>query len=90
MLIPHQQRTFTENKNGAGEDLYLSGGTRWRTTTGEDELGPGSEQSDGLRNRRSRGGEGEKIAESREAEIGKGKKALDIIDPIAAVGNAGF
>ena len=36
---------FTENKNGAGEDLYLSGGTRRRTTTGEDELGAGSEQS---------------------------------------------
>ena len=71
-------------------DLYLSGGTRWRTTTGEDKVGPGSEQSDGLRNRRSRGGEGEKIAEMREGEIGKGEKALDIIGPIAAVGNGGF
>ena len=58
---PSLWRTFIENKNGAGEDLYLSGATRRRTTTGEDELGPGSEQSDGLRNRRSRGGEGEKI-----------------------------
>ena len=44
---PHQQRPFTENTNGAGEgeDLYLSVGTRRRTTTGDDELGAGSEQS---------------------------------------------
>ena len=72
---PSLWRTFTENKNGAGEDLYLSGGTRWKTTNGEDEIGPGSEQSDGLRNRRSRGGEGDKKAESRGNRKGKrGKK----------------
>ena len=74
MLIPHQQRTFTENKNGAGEDLYLSRGTRWRTTTGEDELGPGSEQSDGLCNRRSRGGEEKGKAESRKQKGENGEK----------------
>ena len=56
----------------------------------EDDHRGGRGQSDGLRNRRSRGGEGEKIAEMREGEIGKGEKALDIIGPIAAVGNAGF
>ena len=71
-------------------DLYLSGGTRWRTTTGEDDLGPGSDQSDGLCKRRSRGGEGEKKAASREAERGEWRKALDIIRPIAAVPNDDF
>ena len=88
MLIPHQQRPFPENKNEAGEDLYLSGGTRRRTTTGEEELSAGSEQSDRLRNRRSRGGEGEKKAESRKQKGENGSPNL--IRPIAAVPNDGF
>ena len=66
---PTQQRPFTENKNGAGEDLYLSGGTRRRTTTGEDELGAGSEQSDRTAQPEQRGRRGEKA--SRRGENGE-------------------
>ena len=69
MLIPHQQRPFTENKNGAGEDLYLSGGTRRRTSSAQDRS-----NRTGLRNRRSRGGEGEKKAESRKRKGENGEK----------------
>ena len=71
MLIPHQQRPFPENKNGAGEDLYLSGGTRRTTTTGEDELGAGSEQSDRtVQSEEQRGRRGE---ESRKQKAERGE-----------------
>ena len=61
MVIPHQQHPFTENTNGAGEDLYLSWGTRRRTTTGEDELGAGTEKKEQTgRRKKAQGGNGEK------------------------------
>ena len=46
-MISLLKKRKIENTNGAGEgeDLYLSVGTRRRTTTGDDELGAGSKQS---------------------------------------------
>ena len=85
---PTQQRPFTENKNGAGEDLYLSGGTSRRTTTGEDELGAGSEQSDRTAEPEKRGRRGEKA--SRRGRMEKSPSLVNLIRPIAAVRNAGF
>ena len=76
MLILHQQRPFTENKNGAGEDLYLSEGTRRRTTTGEDELGAGSEQSDRTAQPEEQRGRRGEESRKRKAEGGEWKKAL--------------
>ena len=76
MLIPHQQRPFTENKNGAGEDLYLSGGTRRRTTTGEDELGAGSEQSDRTAQPEEQRGRRGEESRKQKAEEGEWRKTL--------------